>query len=81
MGSVSAGLAGAANYWNRSDAAVTTPRSAIALQEVLPHRYSFSEAYAITSRGMIFGFASGRGRKHVVAVEWLPVKTHPSERK
>lgn len=58
-----------------------TPRSAIDLQEVLPHRYSFSEAYAITSRGMIFGFASGRGRKHVVAVEWLPVKTHPSERK
>jgi hypothetical protein len=58
-----------------------TPKSAIDLQKVLPHRYSLSEAYAITSRGMIFGLASGRGRKHVVAVEWLPVKTHPSERK
>lgn len=58
-----------------------TPESAIDLQKVLPRRYSLSEAYAITSRGTIFGLASGRGRKHVVAVEWLPVKAHPSERK
>lgn len=51
-----------------------TPESAIDLQKLLSPRYSFSQAYAITSRGMIFGFASDRSRKHVVAVEWVPVK-------
>lgn len=51
-----------------------TSESAIDLQRLLPPRYSFSQAYAITSHGMIFGFAATRDRKSVVAVEWVPVK-------
>ena len=50
-----------------------TRASATDLQTLLPRRYWSSIAYDVNSHGIIFGFAMGRGRLHIVAVEWIPV--------
>lgn len=50
-----------------------TAHSAVDLQSFLPASYTVSRALAITSKGLIFGFAKNRGGKRV-AVEWIPVE-------